>query len=195
MMKSVRIRHVESGKEFDSIKAASTFFKIDKCYVNGRRRFKEGLAFERLPSEPDSNGLRIPNTDEPETFKSIPGYEGLYSISSKGRVRCDKFSGRFKKYSTTKSNQHIVVLSKNSQPHSHTVESLYYLTWHNTPISKSPFHADKSKAIQCLDDHRIFKSQLECTSYYHIDYSKFIKASKTAESGIFSYREHTFMFL
>lgn len=192
MSRRIQVRHLESGKIFSSIKDAAQFFGIDTRYVDGRREFKEGLTFEQL-SEIDYSMLRIPQTDSPEEFRSIPGYEGLYSISNKGTVRSDKFPGRIKKVYVNKSKQHIVILSKNSSPHCFTVESLYKLTWLSKPISKFPFHSNRGKPIKCIEDDKLFPSIKECCVYYKIDYAKFLKASKSAKNDTIKCKGHTFI--
>lgn len=106
-------------------------------------------------------------------FRSIPGYEGLYSMSSDGLIRSDK-NGRVKKITSLQSGQKTVVLYKNGVPHCYTLKSLLDLTFRGTPISKNKNAAKAhSKQVMCLDTGQIFNSCSELCKHFGFDYKKF----------------------
>ena len=178
----VPVQHVESGKIFASIREAARYFGINEERINGKSCFLPGYTFKK--AHVDTASLRIPYTSEPELWRPIPEYEGLYSISNKGRIRSDKFINRFKKYSTNKQGQHVVILSKNSCPKCCTVESLWNLTWIDRPVPESNFDVTKKyKPVKCVDDNMVFDSRKACCSYYGIDYGKFLKAIRAAKQN------------
>ena len=196
MAGKIPVIHVESGKVFASIKEAARYYGLNEERVSGKSLPLPGYTFRKAVA--DTTELRIPQTCGPEEWKPIPGYEGLYSISNKGRIRSDRFN-RIKKPSTNNSNQHIIVLSKNSIPHCYTAESLYFLTWMDKPISESNFCiARKYKPIRSIDDNITFNSRKACCEYYSFDYAKFmkaIKAAKTSNSDTFSFKSKNFKIL
>lgn len=195
---AIKVKHVESGQEFSSIQAAESYFKIPRYRIDGTLEFLPGYTFEKIVEDaPPECVLHVKTVEsETEEFKSIPGYEGLYSISTKGTIVSDKFPGRVKKVTTTKAGQHVIVLSKNSVPCMYTVESLYNLTWYGTPLKDPRFKRNNDRAVKHINKNRTFSSIKECCQACKIDYAKFIKCSKDAgKNGVFVCNKQSFKFI
>lgn len=109
-------------------------------------------------------------------FKPIPGYEGLYSVTTEGEIRNDKYNRM--KYSTTlRSGQRTIVLYKNSVPRTYTIQSLVDLTYKNTPITtKENAAKSHSKKVKCIETNEVFNSYTEACQHFNFDYKRFREA-------------------
>ena len=61
-------------------------------------------------------------------YKSIPGYEGLYSITQLGQIKHDKFA-RPKHTTVNKKGYEVVVLFKHGKRKMYHVKTLVKMTW------------------------------------------------------------------
>ena len=187
-MRSVPVKHVPSGRKFHSILEASKVLQMSPRVIRRSLNSDKG---EFIRIKPEHDRLRIPEIPGPQKFRPIPGYEGLYSMSNKGLIRSDKFN-RIKSVSTNASNQHYVVLYKNSMPHMWIVETLFSITWLGKKPRADIFHR-VTKPIKCIDDNKVFGSRTECCTHYRIDYTKFLHALRSAEGKSFTCNGHTFI--
>ena len=127
-----------------------------------------------------------------EIWKDIEGYEGLYQISSQGRVRSldrtivysngnvHKYYGSFKKQSFDAGGYKIVTLSKNSKTTTHKVHRLVAKAFIENPKNfKNINHIDEDKTNNNVDN-------LEwCDTAYNNSYgTRLERVSKTAGTPI-----------
>lgn len=98
-------------------------------------------------------------------IRDIPGYEGLYAVTSCGRV----WSYRSKKFLKPNKNNYdylYIVLSKNGNPKTKTVHRLVMETYNPCENMKDlqVNHRDENKENNCLNN-------LEwCTAKYNVNY-------------------------
>ena len=112
----------------------------------------------------------IENTNsmkQPEDWKPIPGYEGLYEVSNWGRVRSFKWNSDGRILSPGKNNMgyYFVYLCKDGKAKGHTIHRLVAQAFIQNP-SNFPVvnHKDECKENNCVDN-------LEwCTQKYNISY-------------------------
>ncbi len=116
---------------------------------------------------------------DPEVFKPIPGYEGIYVISRYGQIKHVKF-GRFKNTTINKRGYEIVVLFKEGIPTTYAVNSLIKLAWFGRPIKKNKNHSNALK-IKCETTNQTFDSYSECCKALKLSYRPFCAAMKTTD--------------
>jgi len=176
------VKDIETGEEYTSVRKAAEAIgvpesKLRSCLRRGAEC--QGHKFEYV-DVPDAD-KRVYSSDLPgEEWRPVPGYEGLYSASNKGRIRSDKFKNRLKTPTTTKTGQQIVWLSKDGKGQFHDAHT----------VCNRAFGIDVSswKPVKCVTDRKEFRSIRQCSKHYKMTYSDY----RTLQAGLRSNRSFRF---
>lgn len=184
----------EGNKVFSSCREADVYFGWPLGTVShilrGKQLPRSGYTIKDASVPPVSHSgdvmdrIAAEMNGAPETWKPIPGYEEVYSMSNYGHIRSEKFPNRpYKKITRTSVGQQVVVLNKDNIRRMFTIRALYNLTWYGIPVPKGRMdYAKRGKRVRCTTDGREFDTYADCARFYHIDYGKFQRILKKQDA-------------
>lgn len=112
-----------------------------------------------------------------EIWKDVLGYEGLYMVSSLGRVKSVK-TGLIMKHKDNRDGYKIITLWKNRRYKTKYIHRLVVEAFIGTiPKGLEVNHKDEDKSNNTLDNLET------CTSQYNVEYSQAKHYTATHESG------------
>jgi len=181
-LKRIAVLHVEEKIVYPSVTDAARHLRFDRstaCKLlreNPSVCIKPGIHLKKVSLEDYPLNSIVSENGQPDVFKDIPGYEGLFAISQRGKIKSLKFKGRLKKPTVNQNGQRVVVLYKDNVPKMFTIETLLRMTFEGGGPKKTNFRNHHKKGIKCLTDGKEFESVVECCKHYRLSYKDFRQA-------------------